>query len=964
MTGTLEASPGIADVRVRLESACPDIDLDFTDGARAMYAYDASNYRVTPLGVAFPRTVAQIQALVRACASCAVPVTTRGGGTSMAGNAIGPGVVLDLSRHFNAIVDIDAVKHTATVEAGVVLDDLNAATAAHGLAFAPDPSSRSRATVGGMIGNDACGNHSVRWGRTSQHVKSLDLVLPDGTLVRAGAGTVSAVDPDDEESATRARQLNDELAALIAGDLAIVRTELGRIQRQVSGYHLDELLPEKGFHVARALAGSEGTCALIVQATVDLVETGGVTCLLVLGYDDVVDAAADVPAILPFDPTAVEGIDHAIVETMIVRRGPESVSALPDGRAWLYVELDGATVEDVESKSHRLFDTLKQHGRLVEGLVVEDPDSRRALWRVREDGAGLSTRPNPTTQTWAGWEDAAVDPANLAAYLRDFRDLLDRSGFAGVLYGHFGAGCVHVRLDFDLATDAGRTAMASFVREAATLVVKHGGSLSGEHGDGRARSELLSSMYTPQLLALFARFRAAFDPGSLFNPGIIVDPRPLHADLLPLTASSAGRPTLPVFSYPHDRDFGAAVQRCVGIGRCRSDHGGFMCPSFRATHEEKDSTRGRARALQDMVSGGVINDGWQSDAVHDALDLCLSCKACSSDCPVGVDMATYKSEFLRHRYRGRLRPRSHYSLGWLPRWIALASRMPRLVNAVLAVAPLRKAAARLGGVTTKRILPAFAHHRAGQMTREDANPDVLLFKDTFTRGFRPRLVAQAEGALRGTGLRVAGSPDVCCALTWITTGQLDSAKRILHKTAAALDSTGTAPIVVLEPSCAAALKKDLPELIDTDAARRVAARVTTFAAVVERQLDSGWRPPSLPESALTQTHCHQHAVFGSTSNSRVLRKLGIQTTEVEGCCGLAGNFGFEADHYDTSIAVAQHDLQAKVDRLAPDDIAIADGFSCQTQIKHLSEERVAPTHLAEVLHGAMVHERDQQKGHS
>lgn len=961
MAGILTASPDTDNVRARLIDACPDVDIQTSDGARGMYAYDASNYRVTPTAVAFPTTIGQVKELVQACHRLGLPVTIRGAGTSMAGNAIGTGLVIDLSRHLNAVVEIDPTARTATVEAGVVLDDLNRQLVRHGLAFAPDPSSKSRATIGGMLGNDACGNHSVRWGRTSAHVQAVDVVLADGTALRIGEKGIAALDADDDEAVTRAAVLEDELRAMTQANLAIIRTELGRIARQVSGYHVDELLPERGFNVARALVGSEGTCAIVVRATVALVDLPQATSLLVLGYADVVDAAADVPVILPFAPTAVEGIDDSIVKTMIARRGPDSVTALPDGRAWLYVELDGPNLDAVDVKTAELFATLRTSGRLVDGLVVQNPSERASLWRVREDGAGLSTRPDANTQTWAGWEDAAVDPANLADYLRDFTALIAEHDLSGVLYGHFGAGCVHVRLDFDLATAEGQARMAEFVRAAAALVVRHGGSLSGEHGDGRARSELLETMYSAPMMRLFRRFRGAFDPDGLLNPGIIIDPWPVDQDLVPLSPADAVTPggRELSFAYPHDRDFGSAVQRCVGVGRCRSDHGGFMCPSYRATHEEKDSTRGRARVLQDMVNGNLGADGWKSEAVHEALDLCLSCKACSSDCPVGVDMATYKSEVLQQRYRRRLRPVSHYTLGWLPRWIAVTGRVSTLVNALLSVTAIRKTVARLGGVTTKRQLPTFAPARRARLTRADRDADVLLFVDSFTRGFRPDLVVNAERVLRSAGATVGETPAACCGLTWITTGQLTAARRTLAKTASQLDRTGDAPIVVLEPSCAAALKKDLPELVPTDEARRVAARITTFAEAIDARLDEGWEPPRVPASALTQTHCHQHAVFGATSNTRVMERLGITTTDVEGCCGLAGNFGFEAQHYETSMQVAAHDLTPKVDALG-DGTVIADGFSCQTQIKHVSNDSVHPQHLADVLHAALTDPNAQE----
>ncbi len=523
----------------------------------------------------------------------------------------------------------------------------------------------------------------------------------DGVRAVADHTGLRAADPADEDAARRVARLEADLRRLIDANLAPIRTELGRIPRQVSGYQLHHLLPEHGFDTARALVGTEGSCAVVTAATVRLVATAQASALLTLGYDDVVDAAEDVPEILRRNPTAVEGMDEAIVATMRARRGPDSVTGLPEGRAWLYVELDGDDQAAVDARAAELLDVLKARGRMTGGRLVRSPAERRSLWRVREDGAGLAARLVDGGESWPGWEDAAVAPENLAAYLRDFRELLAAHGLTGVLYGHFGAGCVHVRIDFDLATDAGRAAARRFLSEAAALVVEHGGSLSGEHGDGRARGELLEVMYSHRMIRAFAAFKEIFDPEGLLNPGVIVAPAPLDADLA-LHAPNVPLPVDTLFTFPHDEDgFAGAVRRCVGVGRCRSDAGGVMCPSYRATGEENDSTRGRARLLQEMVRGGTVQDGWRSTEVHDALDLCLSCKACSSDCPVGVDMATYKAEFLHHHYQGRLRPRSHYSLGWLPLTSALAGYAARPLNALLR-GPVGKLLARLGGVTTKR----------------------------------------------------------------------------------------------------------------------------------------------------------------------------------------------------------------------------------------------------------------------
>ncbi|MFE8961367.1 FAD-binding and (Fe-S)-binding domain-containing protein [Streptomyces iakyrus] len=941
------ATRDLAGLTDRIAEIAPGLRVETGPGATGPYAYDASNYRVPPRAVVFPRTADDVVAVLRACREAGVPVTARGGGTSMAGNAVGPGVVLDFSRYMNRILDIDEEARTARVEAGVVLDALRSATALHGLDFGPDPSSHSRCTLGGMIGNDACGNRSVRDGRTGGHVVALEIVTADGVRAVADHTGLHPVDPADGALVAR---LEADLKQLVGENLALLRTELGRIPRQVSGYQLHHLLPENGFDMARALVGTEGTCAVVTAATVRLVATAQASTLLTLGYEDVVEAAEDVPEILRWAPSAVEGMDEAIVATMRARRGADSVTGLPEGRAWLYVELEGDDQAAVNARAAELLEVLAAQGRMTGGRVVESPAERRSLWRVREDGAGLAARLVDGGESWPGWEDAAVAPENLAAYLRDFRKLLASHELTGVLYGHFGAGCVHVRIDFDPATETGRTVMRRFLTEAAALVVEHGGTLSGEHGDGRARSELLQVMYSHRMIAAFAAFKKVFDPEGLLNPGVIVDPAPLDADLalreLPLLETS--------FGFPHDEDgFAGAVRRCVGVGRCRSDAGGVMCPSYRATGEENDSTRGRARMLQEMVRGEAIEDGWRSTEVKDALDLCLSCKACSSDCPVGVDMATYKAEFLHQHYKGRLRPRSHYSLGWLPRTSALAGYVARPVNALLR-GPLGKLLARAGGVTTKRRIPAFASRRALRKTLRTAKAaepaKAVLFVDSFTRAFRPEIAGAAGRVLADAGVPCTPQDGLCCGLTWVSTGQLNTARKIMARTVAALDNGDDRPIIVAEPSCAAALKRDVPELLGTEAARRVADRVHTFTGALTDLADEDWSPPPLPENVVLQTHCHEYATFKGRRPADLLRRLGVRgVDEAEGCCGLAGNFGFEAQHYDTSIAVADLALKPRLDRLDGRPV-IADGFSCATQIDHLAgDQDIRALHLAELL---------------
>lgn len=900
------------------------VTVDTSPRRLSEYAYDASNYRVRPLAVVFPRTVDDVE----------------------------PGVVLAaLSREVELATD---GRQT----------------------FAPDPSSKNRATVGGAIGNDACGNHSVRYGRTSDHVSEVDLVTSDGARVTATETGLRATDPSDAFSAARASALSASLKVLTQENLGVFRRELGQIPRQVSGYHLENLLPEKKFNVARAVVGSEGTWGVVVGARMKLVPKPASALLVCLGYADVVDAARDIPTILEFSPAAVEGTDEAIVATMRHRRGPDSVLGLPEGRAWLFVDLDGEDPASVRAQAGRLLDRLRENGRLIEGQPVPDPAARASLWRVREDGAGLSSRLASGGESWPGWEDSAVAPERLADYLSDLRGLLADHGLTGVMYGHFGAGCMHIRITYDLRSEEGREVFRKFTRRAAELAVSHGGSLSGEHGDGRARSELLPLMYSPEVMAAFARSRALWDPAGLLNPGSMTDPDAIDShlalegvperewrtsfDLRPASSAAHTDPSVNTDPGAHTDPWVHAVQGCIGVGRCRADGGRVMCPSYRATRDEKDSTRGRARVLQEMVRGArSVEEGWKSEEAREVLDLCLSCKACSTDCPAGVDTATYKSEFFDHYYRGRLRPLSHFSLGWLPRWLKLTGRLPAVVNAVLATR-LGKVAAAAGGLTTKRALPRFAGSREWRREIEAAGirpagkgdkDSVVLFVDTFTRGFRPEVAGAAARVLAAAGQPVECSSDACCGLTWISTGQLDTAKRLLSHAAEALDDGTDRPIVVVEPSCAAALRKDLPELVHTDQAKRVAARVRSFASHVAEQAAAGWRPDPaepVPDRAVLQTHCHEYSVFGAAAQRSALAAAGVgEIVDATGCCGVAGNFGFEKEHYDVSMQVAENALAPAL-RADRDAAVLTDGFSCTRQVNQLDPSR-AGLHLAQIL---------------
>ena len=1207
------------------------IDVDASSGTRARYSSDAGLTRIPPLAVAFPRTPEQAVAAFDLARAHGVPLTARGGGTSCASNAIGPGLVLDFSRHMNRVISIDPEARTATVEPGCVGSTLQAAAAKHGLRFGPDPSSQNRATIAGMVANNACGPHATAWGRTSDNIVSLDCV--DGQGHRFTATT-------SHDSALRDVP---GLASLIDSNLAPIRTQLGRFKRQVSGYSLEHLTPEGGRNLAAMLTGSEGTLVLILSITVRLVPLPDAPVLAALGYRSMIEAADDVPALLAHSPLAVEGMDRRLVDVVRAHKGPGAVPALPEGEGWLLVEV-GAPGEDVTASLERAR-ALCADSAAIDTVVYPPGAQASALWRIRADGAGLGGRTPPDgagggdQQAWPGFEDAAVPPENLGAYLRDFTALMEEFDIDGLLYGHFGDGCVHVRLAMPLDTPEGVAHSRAFLQSAARICAAHGGSVSGEHGDGRARGELLRFMYSPEMLDLFARVKHIFDPDNLLNPGVLAAPmdeaeassrararalaarrggagglaahggphtvvsdrddaRASRSDLFPAdgasgasgasgatadgalelqpgdgadgglarpsaprsaasggasgapadgalelqpgvgTADGLARPSAPRsaasggaggasdasgatadgalelqpgvdtldanlrrvaahpmpadggFAFTHDGgDFTAAVHRCTGVGKCRAGvPGTFMCPSYLATRDEKDVTRGRARILQEAANSQLVQ-AINSPEVLEALDLCLACKACSADCPAGVDMARYRSEALFRTYRGRMRPLSHYTLGWLPRLTRVTARVPGLAavaNAIMSVAPLRSLAFRIIGLDPRRGMPAlqsgtvtaWARRRnllADSVPAGDAASSFIATSGTAASGTAARAAASSSAAtsaaassdtaaraaasssakspsaatsaaatdarerggtsascdstrerggtpascdstrerggtpassnsarereaatassmsgspilsgprdpggrpyalvwadsfsqtLDGTGARAVVdvleangfapivAPDACCGLTWITTGQLTGAKKHLASLLGVLAPFAASgiPIVGVEPSCTAVLRDDLADLLPEDPRSALVSGAThTLAEVLSAVPASSRNLPSLEGvEIVAQPHCHHYSVMGWDTDQALLESLGARVTRLEGCCGLAGNFGMEAGHYDLSVAVASHSLLPSLSA-QPDAVYLADGFSCRTQAAQLAGR--GGVHLATLLAG-------------
>lgn len=1018
------------------------IDVDASSGTRARYSSDAGLTRIPPLAVAFPRTPEQAIAAFDLARAHGVPLTARGGGTSCASNAIGPGLVLDFSRHMNRVISIDPEARTATVEPGCVGSTLQAAAAKHGLRFGPDPSSQNRATIAGMVANNACGPHATAWGRTSDNIVSLDCV--DGQGRRFTATTSHDAALSDVPG----------LASLIDSNLAPIRTELGRFKRQVSGYSLEHLTPEGGRDLAAMLAGTEGTLVLILSITVRLVPLPDAPVLAALGYRSMIEAADDVPALLTHSPLAVEGMDRRLVDVVRAHKGPGAVPALPDGEGWLLVEV-GAPGEDVTASLERAR-ALCADSAAIDTVVYPPGAQASALWRIRADGAGLGGRTPPDgegggdQQAWPGFEDAAVPPENLGAYLRDFTALMEEFDIDGLLYGHFGDGCVHVRLAMPLETPEGVAHSRAFLQSAARICTAHGGSVSGEHGDGRARGELLRFMYSPEMLDLFARVKHVFDPDNLLNPGVLAAPMDeaeaasrararnagvagnagiagnagvaghsggaleLQPGVDPLDfglrrVSARPMPADGGFAFTHDGgNFTAAVHRCTGVGKCRAGVSGtFMCPSYLATRDEKDVTRGRARILQEAANSQLVK-AIDSPEVLEALDLCLACKACSADCPAGVDMARYRSEALFRTYRGRIRPLSHYTLGWLPRLTRVTARVPGLAavaNAVMSVAPLRSLAFRIIGLDPRRGMPAL---QSGTFTawarrhsllagsvptltpddtvssgtassdaatnareREEATassmadspilsgprdpsgrPYALVWADSFSQTLDDAGARAVVDVLETNGFAPIVAPDACCGLTWITTGQLTGAKKHLASLLGVLAPFAASgiPIVGVEPSCTAVLRDDLLDLLPEDPRSALVCSAThTLAEVLSAVPASERHLPSLEGiEIVAQPHCHHYSVMGWDTDQALLESLGARVRRLEGCCGLAGNFGMEAGHYDLSVAVASHSLLPSL-AAQPDAVYLADGFSCRTQAAQLAGR--GGVHLATLLAG-------------
>jgi FAD/FMN-containing dehydrogenase/Fe-S oxidoreductase len=930
-------------------------EVRFDSGSRALYATDSSNYRQIPIGVVVPKTIDDVAQTVALCREFSAPVLSRGGGTSLAGQCCNVAVVLDFSKYLSKILELNVEEKFARIEPGIVLDDLRAEAEKSHLTFAPDPSTHNHCTLGGMIGNNSCGVHSVMAGKTVENIEELEVLTYDGLRLRVGKTSDVELEKIISEGGRRGeiylglKNLRDKYADLI-------RQKYPKIPRRVSGYNLDQLLPENGFNVARALVGTEGTCVTVLEAKARLVHSPPVRVIVALGYPDVYSAGDHVPQVLEHKPIGLEGLDDVLARNMKkLKMHDEDLKLMPEGNGWLIAEFGGDSREEASSKARSLMDTLKKLPDAPSMKLYDDPDEEKKIWEVREAGLGATARLPDEPVTWEGWEDSAVPPDKIGIYLRSLRKLFNKYDYHCSLYGHFGEGCIHTRIEFGLKTKDGIEHYKNFVREAAELVVSLGGSISGEHGDGQSKADLLPIMFGEELVQAFREFKKIWDPQNKMNPGKVVNAFHNDENLRLGVNYHPWQPETKFFYGEDNGNFAESTLRCVGIGICRRGESGTMCPSYMVTREEKHSTRGRARLLFEMLQGEVIRDGWRSEEVKDGLDLCLACKGCQSDCPMHVDMASYKAEFLSHYYEGRLRPRHAYSMGLIHLWARAASKMPGVVNFLGRAPVVGNLIKWLGGISQKREMPQFASQtfRAWWKNRKIVNENrspVVLWVDTFNNHFHPEILQAAVLVLEASGRKVIlPEQKLCCGRPLYDFGMLDHAKKMLADILLSMRQEIRAgiPVIGLEPSCVSVFRDELKRLFphDEDAARLSKNAMTLSEFLVEH---SQFEFPRLNRKAIVHGHCHDKAVMKMKGEAELFKKIGLEFEVLDsGCCGMAGSFGFEIEHYEISKKCGERILLPRVRETSPETLLIADGFSCREQIEQLANRRAL--HTAELL---------------
>jgi FAD/FMN-containing dehydrogenase/Fe-S oxidoreductase len=959
------------DARALARELAADVrgEVRFSAGSRALYANDASVHRQLPIGVVIPKSAADVVTAVEICHRHGAPIGARGCGTGLAGQTVNEAVIFDFSKYMHAILELDAQRRFARVQPGLVLDWLRDEAEKHELTFGPDPATHSRCTLGGMIGNNSCGTHSIIAGVTADNVESLDVLLYDGTRMELPSAVSDAELTRTVAAGGRVGEIYAGLRDLRDRYADLIRERYPDIPRRISGYNLDRLLPEHGFNLAAAFVGTEATCGLVLEARCKLIPSPQHRALVLVGYDDCPSAADQVPEVMAFEPIALETFDRRLVRNEEVLGRKRRVDLLPEGDAWLLVEFGADTAEEANARAERFMRAVRDGagGASREVKLYEDHDEVAEVWEIREGGVGHSKIPGEHPG-WPSWEDAAVAPERIGDYLRDLEDLCAKHGRRiSCLFGHVGHGCVHSRIDWDFLTAEGVRNYRAFMEDAGDLVASYGGSLSGEHGDGHARAELLPKMFGNEIVGAFREFKAIWDPDGKMNPGKIVDPYPLDTHLR-MDPSYRTREVRTEFRFPDDSgSFAAATERCFGVGACR-DQNAIMCPSYQVTLEEKHSTRGRARLLFEMMRADSPLDGtWRNDEVKEALDLCLACKGCLHECPVRTDVATLKAEFLSHYYRGRVRPRQAYALG-LIRWEAeLEARAPRLANLLTQREPFASLGKLIAGVAPERTPPQFAPTTFKRWWRErqaggasapgsGSRRRVVLWADTFNDHFRPEVAIAAVEVLEAAGFEVVvPEASLCCGRPLYDYGMLALARRLLRRVLDGLRDeirAGT-PVVTLEPSCGAVFRHELTDMLpDDEDAKRLRRQTLSLGEFLSLHA-ADWEMPRLERTALVHFHCHQRATSDTDCDRRVLDRLGLDYEVLAtGCCGLAGSFGYErGERYEVSVKAGEQVLLPRVRDASPYTLVLTDGFSCHSQIDHGSDRQAL--HLAQAIQMAL-----------
>ena len=954
--------PDIASLEAELKSTVRG-EVRFDPGSRALYSTDASNYRQVPIGVVIPRDKDDVVCAIAACYRHKVPVLNRGGATSLAGQCCNVAVVIDMSKYMRRVLEVNPQDQLGRVEPGCVLDDFCRETEKYGLIFGPDPATHNHCTLGGMVGNNSCGMHAQMAGKTTDNIERLEILTYDGLRMWVGKTSDEQLEAFILEGG-RKGEIYSKLKSLRDRYADRIRARFPKIPRLVSGYPLNELLPENGFHVARALVGTESTCVTVLEIVGNLVPNPPARVLLVLGYPDVYSAGDHLPEILPYKPIACEGFNDQFLDDY-KKKGIhlKEIQMMPAGKGWLILEFGGETKQQAADQARALMERLKKQKDAPSMKLYDDELRQHQIWEAREAALGGSSFVPGKKPTWPGWEDSAVPPEKVGPYLRDLDALFGKYGWSPSIFGHFGQGCIHIRIPFELTTQSGLDSFRSFMEEATTLIVRYGGSFSGEHGDGQARAQFLPKLFGSELVEAFREFKAIWDPQGKMNPGKAVDAYSITENLRLGTAYDPPQPKTH-FHYEGDQfSFSNATLRCVGVGKCRREEHGVMCPSYMVTREEMHSTRGRARLLFEMLQGNPLAGGWRDEHVKEALDLCLSCKGCKGECPVNVDMATYKAEFLSHYYEGRLRPRGAYASGLIYRWARLASAMPSVVNFFTQTPGFSHAAKLAAGYSQKRSIPPFAAEtfkrwfvRRG--ARNADKPPVILWADTFNNHFTPNVAKAAVEVLEHVGYQVrVPRESLCCGRPLYDYGMLDLAKKLLLQILTALRPAiqGGVPIVVLEPSCATVFRDELTDLLHGNQdAQRLRQQTYLLSEFLECQVKN-YQPPQLNRKAVVHGHCHHKSILKFDDEESVLKKTGLDYRILDsGCCGMAGAFGFESDHYQVGIQCGERVLLPEVRSAPRDALIVSDGFSCREQIRQQTDRQ--GLHLSQVLQMALKQE--------